>query len=72
MFVQQVGFGRDGTLYALAKGRVMISCEKINPNMKHRWVQAAYGGRDHTNIYKKYLNIITPPMHNNFKLINQI
>lgn len=72
MFVHQVGFGRDGTLYALTKGRVMISCEKINPNMNHFWAKTAYGGRDHTNIYKKYFNIIAPPMHNKFNLINQI
>ncbi|XP_012231675.1 large ribosomal subunit protein bL27m [Linepithema humile] len=67
-----VGFGKDGTLFALEAGKVLVTCEKIDPNWDHSWVKNAYGGRENQVIYKKYFNVLPDPQHNRFKLINII
>lgn len=53
-------------------GKVMITCEKINPDFKHFWVRKAYSGRENQVIYKKYFNVIPKPQHNQFKLISTL
>ncbi|XP_014468875.1 PREDICTED: 39S ribosomal protein L27, mitochondrial [Dinoponera quadriceps] len=67
-----VGFGSDRTLYALESGKVMVTCEKINPNLGNYWVRKSYAGRENSVIYKKHFNIIPEPQHNRFMLINTI
>lgn len=71
MFIFQVGFGRNGTLFALEAGKVMVTCEKIDPNLDHTWVARAYGGRNLENIYKKYFHVIPEPQHYRFKLVEE-
>ncbi|XP_065162348.1 large ribosomal subunit protein bL27 [Atheta coriaria] len=66
-----VGFGRNGTLFALVPGRVMITCEKVDLNWDHTWVQGNYKNRG-TEFFKKYLNVLPEKQHQNFKLIDQI
>lgn len=68
----QVGFGRNGTLFALESGKVIVTCEKMNPNWNHTWIQRIYGNRKGQTIYKKYFNIIPNPQHNRFKLVETI
>lgn len=68
----QVGFGRNGTLFAISHGKVVITCEKPDLNWDHMWVQRNYGGRMYQQFYKKYFNVITEPQHQNFKLIDQV
>ncbi|XP_011504397.1 PREDICTED: 39S ribosomal protein L27, mitochondrial [Ceratosolen solmsi marchali] len=67
-----VGFGRNGNLYALHPGKVIITCEKANLNWEHKWVRRNYRGRQDQTIYKKYYNVIPEPEHNRFKLIDKV
>ncbi|XP_047354614.1 50S ribosomal protein L27 [Vespa velutina] len=67
-----VGLGRDGTLFAMEAGKVLITCEKINLNLDHNWVIKHYAGREGQTIYKKHFNVIPMPQHDRFKLINAI
>lgn len=67
-----VGLGRNGTLFAMEAGKVMITCEKINPNWSHTWVTRHYAGRENDTIYKKHFNVIPQPQHDRFKLINLV
>lgn len=67
-----MGFGRNATLYALEPGKVVITCEKFDPNWAHFWVKHYYGGREQQTIFKKYFNIIPEPQHQRFKLIDEI
>lgn len=64
--------GRNGTLYALERGTVAITCEKINPNMDHSWARMNYEGREQSVIYKKHFNIIPEPHHDRFVLVDTI
>ncbi|XP_076302816.1 mitochondrial ribosomal protein L27 [Lasioglossum baleicum] len=67
-----VGFGRNGTLYALEKGKVVVTCEKINPNMSRSWVKLNYSNRENSVIYKKFFNVIPEPQHNKFILVDTL
>merc|ERR1711928_133843 len=33
-----VGSGKDGSLYALEPGKLLITCEKFRPNMNNYWL----------------------------------
>lgn len=72
LFCVQVGFGRNGTLFALEAGKVVVSCEIMDPNWDHTWIQRIYNGRKGQTIYKKYFNIIPEPQHNRFRLVDTI
>ncbi|KZC09902.1 PREDICTED: 39S ribosomal protein L27, mitochondrial [Dufourea novaeangliae] len=67
-----VGMGRNGTLYALEAGRVIITSEKINPNTTHTWATMNYAGRENSVIYKKHFNVIPEKQHNRFILIDTV
>ncbi|XP_072744760.1 large ribosomal subunit protein bL27m isoform X2 [Anoplolepis gracilipes] len=67
-----VGFGRNGTLFAIEPGKVMVTCEKINPYWKHTWIKRCYAGREDQVIYKKHFNVIPYRQHNRFQLIDKI
>ncbi|KDR17653.1 hypothetical protein L798_08360, partial [Zootermopsis nevadensis] len=67
-----VGFGRDGTLFAIESGKVMVTCEKVDLNWEHVWVKKHYEGRNSQTFYKKYFNVIQEPQHTRFKLIDSI
>ncbi|KAK9745996.1 Ribosomal L27 protein [Popillia japonica] len=67
-----VGFGRNGTLFAMVPGRVMITCEEADPNWSHTWIQRCYSNRIGSKFYKKYFNVIPDKQHQDFKLIDQI
>ncbi|KAK9301563.1 hypothetical protein QLX08_006117 [Tetragonisca angustula] len=67
-----VGFGKNGTLYALEKGKVIITCEKIDPNLDHSWARTYYAGRENSVMYKKHFNVIPEPQDNKFVLIDAI
>lgn len=67
-----VGFGRNGTLFACEAGRVMVTCEKVDLNWEHTWVMRNYEGRTGQTFYKKYFNVIPEPQHTRFKLIDSI
>lgn len=71
-FLFKVGFGRNGSLFALEHGKVYVTCEKIDPNWDHTWIQRNYAGRENQTIYKKFFNVISVPQHNRFKLIDEI
>lgn len=68
----QVGMGKNGTLFALEPGRVVVTCEEIDPNWNHTWIQRIYAGREDQTIYKKHFNVLPLTQHNRFKLINEI
>ncbi|XP_059610047.1 large ribosomal subunit protein bL27 [Phlebotomus argentipes] len=67
-----VGFGRDGTLYAMRDGKVVITCEKIDPNWDRTWVQRNYAGREDQTIYKKFFNVIAEKQPQNFRLVEEV
>lgn len=67
-----VGMGKNGTLWAIIPGRVAITCEKVDLNWDHTWVQRCHGFRKGQEFFKKYFNIIPEKQHQNFKLIEQI
>nr|CAD7575305.1 unnamed protein product [Timema californicum] len=67
-----VGLGGNGMLYAKEAGRVMVTCEKIDPNWNHNWVQKVYGERRDQTIFKKFFNVIAEPQVGRFKLIDTI
>ena len=68
----QVGFGRNGTLWALEAGKVAVTCEKVDLNWDHSWVQRCYNGRQGHTIYKKHFNVIPEKQHDRFKLIDLV
>lgn len=68
----QVGFGKNGTLFALESGRVVVTCEEINPNWDHTWIQRIYAGREDQTIHKKYFNVMPMEQHNRFRLIDAV
>ncbi|KAI4498779.1 hypothetical protein M0802_005954 [Mischocyttarus mexicanus] len=67
-----VGCGKNGTLFAMEAGNVMVTCEKVNLNWDHYWVRINYANREGQTIYKKHFNVIPQPQHNRFKLIDAI
>ncbi|XP_076287630.1 large ribosomal subunit protein bL27m-like isoform X2 [Lasioglossum baleicum] len=67
-----VGMGRNGTLFALEAGKVMVTCEKINPNNTHGWAIMNYAGRENSVIYKKHFNVIPRKQHNQFVVIDTV
>ncbi|XP_072942022.1 large ribosomal subunit protein bL27m [Epargyreus clarus] len=67
-----VGFGRNGSLFAMEAGKVVITCEKFDPFWDHTWVQRHYAGREQQTIFKKYFNVIPEPQHQRFKLIDEV
>lgn len=67
-----MGFGKNGTLFAMVPGKVLITTEKVDLNWDHTWVERCHGHRKHTEFYKKYFHVIPEPQHQNFKLIDQI
>lgn len=72
MYFFQVVFGKNGTLSAMVPGKVLITCEKVDLNWEHTWVERCYNHRRNTEFYKKYFNVLPEPQHKNFKLIDQI
>ncbi|XP_017772802.1 PREDICTED: 50S ribosomal protein L27 [Nicrophorus vespilloides] len=67
-----VGMGRNGTLFAMVPGKVVVTCEKANPKWSHTWVDRCHGHRMGTEFYKKYFNVLPEKQHQDFKLIEQI
>lgn len=67
-----VGFGRNGSLFALESGKVMVTCEKVDLNYDHTWVIQNYEDRFGLTIYKKHFNVIPEPQHKRFVLIDRI
>lgn len=68
----KVGFGKNGTLFAMEHGKVVVTCEQTDMNWDHTWIQRHFAGRENQTIYKKYFNVIPFPQHNRFKLLDQI
>ena len=70
----QVGIGKDGSLYALQPGKVLITCEKFQPNFDKYWTNKAYGSKkdNMNNVYKKYFHVIPKPLEPKFKLVDVI
>ncbi|XP_011310051.1 39S ribosomal protein L27, mitochondrial [Fopius arisanus] len=67
-----VGFGRNGSLFAMEAGKVVVTCEKVDLNWDHSWNQMNYSGRETQTIYKKHFNIIPEKQHDRFKLVDTI
>lgn len=67
-----MGFGRNGTLFAMEHGKVYVTCEPIEPNWDHSWVQKNYAGRHDQTIYKKFFNVVPEKQHQRFRLVEEI
>jgi large subunit ribosomal protein L27 len=72
--VFKVGIGQDGSLYALEAGKVIVTCEKFEPNFNKFWTERTYSERkgNMNHVYKKYFHVIPDPLEPKFKLIDQI
>ncbi|CAG9805058.1 unnamed protein product [Chironomus riparius] len=66
-----VGFGRNGTIFAMTNGKVYVTCEKVDLNFDHGWIQRFFSGRSGHTIYKKYFNVIPEKQHNRFRLVDE-
>ncbi|VEN35085.1 unnamed protein product [Callosobruchus maculatus] len=66
------GLGKNGTIFAITPGQVRITCEKVDLDWDHTWVQRCHGHRKGVEFYKKYFNVIPEPQHQNFKLVDEI
>jgi len=68
-----VGFGRNGTIYAKTHGQVFVTCEKTDLDWDNSWVQRYFADRDGQGqtIYKKYFNVVPLPQHQRFKLVEE-
>lgn len=67
------GFGKNGTIFAIKPGKVVISSEIAQPNWEHTWIQRLMPGRENSPpFFKKYINVIPEPQHNRFKLIEVV
>lgn len=53
-------------------GQVAVTCEAIQPNWDHTWIQRIYAGREDQTIHKKYFNVLPLQQHNRFKLVDVI
>ncbi|XP_065356852.1 large ribosomal subunit protein bL27m [Calliphora vicina] len=67
-----VGFGRNGTLFAMEHGKVYVTCEPLDPNWDHTWVQRHYAGREGQPIHKKFFNVVPDQQHQRFRLVDEI
>ncbi|XP_066250171.1 large ribosomal subunit protein bL27 [Euwallacea similis] len=67
-----VGLGRNGTLFAIIPGKVVITCEKTDPDWGHTWVQRCHGHRQGTEFYKKYFNVLPQKQHQRFNLVDLV
>lgn len=68
----KVGFGRNGTLFAMEHGKVYVTCEPIDPNWDHTWIQRNYAGRQGQPIFKKFFNVVPEKQHQRFRLIDEV
>lgn len=66
-----MGFGRNGTLFAMTSGKVYVSCERVDLNWNHGWVQRHFEGREGQTIFKKYFNVVADKQHQRFRLVNE-
>lgn len=71
LLVLQVGWGVNGTLFALTPGKVYITCEKTDMDFNRPWIQRFFAGREEQTIYKKYFNVVPMKQHQRFKLIEE-
>lgn len=53
-------------------GRVVITCEEIDPDFKNSFVRKNYTGREGHLIYKKHFNIIPHKQHDRFVIKDTI
>lgn len=49
-----------------------MTCEKLDSNWEHTWIQRFYAERKGQTIYKKFFNVVPETQHNRFKLIDEI
>ena len=55
----------------MTNGKVYVTCEKVDLNWDHGWVQRFFSGRSGQTIYKKYFNVIPEPQHTRFRLVDE-
>lgn len=66
-----MGFGHNASLYALTHGRVFVTCEKVNLNWDHKWVQNHFADRGNQVFYKKYFNVVPAKQPQRFRLVDE-
>lgn len=67
-----VGILKDGTLYALCHGWVVVTCEQPNLDFEHAWVKRDLSHQEGRKFYKKYWNIIPYPENQRFRLVDEV
>jgi len=65
---ENVGCGRDLTLFALEKGEVVISCEQLSPYPQSPLYPAVQAGRV---VHKRFYHVIPEPQMPLFRLVSQ-
>merc|ERR1712018_470375 len=65
---ENVGCGKDLTLFALEKGEVVITCEKLSPYPKSPLYPSVKSGRV---VYKRFYHVIPEEQKPLFRLVSQ-
>ncbi|KAK2182651.1 hypothetical protein NP493_342g00020 [Ridgeia piscesae] len=66
---ENVGCGKDLTLFALEQGRVIVTVEKLSPYPNSPLYPAVKAGRV---VLRKFYHVIPEPQRETFKLVSQI
>lgn len=56
---------------AKTHGKVVVTCEKVDPNFDNHWIQNYFSERGGQTFYKKYFNVIPEKQHQRFRLIEE-
>ncbi|GIY66673.1 uncharacterized protein CEXT_206921 [Caerostris extrusa] len=67
-----VAIDGKNTLYAMREGRVMMTCEQINPKKGEYLVDKYYGKMSAPVVYKRFLHVIPFPQGQKFKLVELV
>lgn len=63
--------GKNGTIYAMCNGKVIVTCEKVEPNFDNYWIQRFFADRGGQTFYKKYFNVVPTKQHQRFRLVDE-
>ncbi|XP_015920624.1 large ribosomal subunit protein bL27 [Parasteatoda tepidariorum] len=67
-----VGIDEKNNLYAMTEGRVMMTCEEINPISETLHAQKYYSNKVAPVIYKRFFHVVPFPQGQKFKLTDLV
>ncbi|XP_035215714.1 50S ribosomal protein L27-like, partial [Stegodyphus dumicola] len=67
-----VNIDNKNTLTAMREGQVMMTVEKINPNLEHHVAAKYYANMSAPVVYKRFYHVIPFEQTKKFKLVNLV